>query len=436
MGTDPATAPTAVRYRVVAFLGAMTFILYLDRWCMSVAGPHIQAELGLTNWQLSWVFGAFTLAYGLFEVPTGGWADRYGSRLVLTRIVVWWSVFTALTGAATGFLPLLAIRFLFGAGEAGALPSAVRVVTHWFPSAARGRAQGVVTTAMVVGGAFAPVVATYLIEWVGWRWSFAVFGIVGLAWAAAWYVWFRDEPADHPATNQAERDLIAAGSPPADTAHPPVPWRAVLMSRNVWLLGGVMVCGAGVHYVVASWYPKYLQAARGVSPELAGWLTGLTHFGGAIGALAGGFLTDGLFRRTGNGTVARVWVGATSYACGAGALLASMAFDSPAASAVCTAVTILCIQLQIPAWWATIIGISGRHVGVVAGLGNSMGVLGAFTSPLFLGFLSDELGRRGYTGRDAWDPGLYPFVGVMMTAAVYWLFVRPDRAIESGHESH
>jgi MFS family permease len=156
--------PTTVRYRVLAFLAGMTFILYLDRWCISVAGPVIQEQLELSKTQMGFVFGAFTLAYGLFEVPTGRWADKYGSRKVLTRIVLWWSAFTALTGASTGFLMLLVVRFLFGAGEAGALPSAVRVVTRWFPTPAQGRAQGIITTAMVVGGAFAPIVATYLIH--------------------------------------------------------------------------------------------------------------------------------------------------------------------------------------------------------------------------------------------------------------------------------
>ena len=422
--------PTTVRYRVLAFLAGMTFILYLDRWCISVAGPAIQDELSLSKTEMGLVFGAFTLAYGLFEVPTGRWADRYGSRLVLTRIVLWWSFFTAVTGASTGFWMLIAVRFLFGAGEAGALPSAVRVVTRWFPTPAQGRAQGIVTTAMVVGGAFAPVVATYLIAAVGWRWSFAVFGVVGVVWAAAWYLWFRDEPADHPATNQAERDLIARGLPPREAGHPVVPWGKILTDRNVWLLGGVMVCGAAVHYVVASWYPKYLQDGRGASAEVAGWLTGLTHFGGAVGALSGGFLTDWLYRQTGSAVAARKSVGMVAYSLGGLALAASILSESALLTAALTSVAILCIQLQIPAWWATVIGISGRHVGVVSALGNSMGVAGAITSPIFMGALSDELTRRGYVGRAAWDPGLYPFISVMFLAAVFWFFTRPDRPIE------
>src|SRR5919197_5127949 len=106
---------------------------------MAQAVAPIQRELDLTNTQISYVLMAFTLAYGLFEVPTGRLGDRHGSRAVLARIVVWWSAFTALTGTCTGFLSLLLVRFLFGAGEAGAYPNVARVIGRWYPPGERGR---------------------------------------------------------------------------------------------------------------------------------------------------------------------------------------------------------------------------------------------------------------------------------------------------------
>ena len=177
--------PTRVRYAVLAFLAAMTIVLYLDRVCIGQAAPMIKKDLGISETQKGVVFAAFTLAYAVFEVPTGRWGDRYGSRGVLTRIVVWWSFFTAMTGAAMGFWMLLAVRFLFGAGEAGALPNSARVLRAWFPESSRGRAQGFVTAAMLIGGALAPKVSQLLIDRVGWRWSFAVFGLFGVVWAVA-----------------------------------------------------------------------------------------------------------------------------------------------------------------------------------------------------------------------------------------------------------
>src|SRR6516164_401410 len=207
---DQSERPTAVRYGVLGFLAAMTFVLYLDRVCIGQAAPQIQRDLSISETWMGVVFAAFTLSYAVFEVPTGRWGDRYGSRGVLTRVVVWWSFFTALTGTAAGLTMLLVVRFLFGAGEAGALPNAARVLREWFPDSSRGRAQGTITTAMMIGGAIAPLAAQKLINAFGWRWTFVIFGLVGLAWAVSFYLWFRDDPAEHPGTNTAERLLITA----------------------------------------------------------------------------------------------------------------------------------------------------------------------------------------------------------------------------------
>src|SRR3954452_9265064 len=156
--------PTRARFVVLGVLCLLSGILYLDRICMSAALDPIQAELGLTNTECSYVLMAFTLAYGVFEIPTGRWGDRIGGRRVLTRISLWWSVFTALTGACTGLWMLVAVRFLFGAGEAGAFPNMARVLSRWFPDEERGRAQGLLLAASSIGGAIAPFLAAVLIQ--------------------------------------------------------------------------------------------------------------------------------------------------------------------------------------------------------------------------------------------------------------------------------
>src|SRR6184192_196589 len=142
-GTQFFSRPTHVRFGVLFFLCTLALLLYIDRVCIGQAAEDIRASLNLKKSDMSWVFNAFILAYCIFEVPTGHWGDRFGSRGVITRVVLWWSAFTALTGAAFfGLWPLVIVRFLFGAGEAGAFPNAARVVTHWFPPAERGLARG------------------------------------------------------------------------------------------------------------------------------------------------------------------------------------------------------------------------------------------------------------------------------------------------------
>ena len=212
--------PTYVRYGVLFCLCTLALLLYIDRVCIGQAESNIRASLEMSKADMSWVYNAFILAYCLFEVPTGHWGDRFGSRGVIARIVLWWSVFTALTGAAFGLWSLVALRFLFGAGEAGAFPNAARVVTRWFPAGERGLARGAITTTSLLGGAIAPPLAAWLIGLVGWRWTFSVFGLLGVFWTAAFYAWFRDRPSEHPGVNAAERELMTPI--PASRVGPPL----------------------------------------------------------------------------------------------------------------------------------------------------------------------------------------------------------------------
>src|SRR5688572_25192432 len=154
---------------------------------MNVVAKYVKADLGLNNEQLGYVLAAFSLAYALFEIPTGALGDRIGARKVLTRIVLWWSLFTMLTGSVSSFIPLLIIRFLFGAGEAGAYPNASIAIAHWFPKLEFGRAQSAVWAAGRIGGALTPLIVVPLVHNFGWRMAFALLGLIGVAWAIVWY---------------------------------------------------------------------------------------------------------------------------------------------------------------------------------------------------------------------------------------------------------
>jgi MFS family permease len=421
-----------VRYRVVALLCLLTFILYLDRICISQAASSIESDLKISHTAMGFVLAAFTVAYGLFEVPAGHWGDRHGSRGVLTRIVLWWSLFTALTGAATGLVILLAVRFLFGAGEAGALPNAARVLSRWFPAGARGPAQSAVITSALVGGALAPMVTEYLLGGLGWRWSFVVLAVPGLLWAAAFWWWYRDDPAAHQRTNEAERQYIRAGAAPSDPAGkpPPVPWPQVLASANIWLLGGVITCGAFTTYLFFSWYPTYLKEGRGVAPGEAGWMAGLVLAGGALGSTAGGYLSDWLVRRTGSRRARRV-LGCCALGSAALAMGVSARCDDPWGAAGCCAWACLAIHVQLASWWGAVTEVSGQHLGALFGLMNSLGVPGAVASQLFLGVFVDWLGGLGHVGRARWDPAFSVYGAALLGGAVAWLFVDTTRAIRA-----
>src|SRR5262245_41731680 len=416
MSLDP--RPSRARLTLVGLLCALTFALYIDRVCIAQAVEPIQQELQLSNTQMSYVLMAFTLAYGLFEVPTGRWGDRVGSRAVLTRIALWWSAFTTLTAVCTGFYSLLLVRFLFGAGEAGAYPNAARVISRWYPTSERGRAQGLIQTAALVGGAAAPVVAAYLIRGLGWRGAFVVFGGLGVIWAVAFWLWFRDDPARHPAVNAGELALLGGERHAGVQAHEAIPWRLVLCNRSIWTLGLIMVCGAFNSYLYFSWFPKYLEAARDVGSVEAGWLASLVLAGGAAGTLLGGVLDD-LLRR-GVLRYGRRRLGATAYVLAAGFLGLGLLCESPRALAVCASLSCLAAMCTMSGWWSCAIEISGRHLGALFGLMNGMGVFGAMGSQFFFGAFADWRASQGYSGRAQWDPAFAVYVVVLLTAAACW----------------
>ena len=189
-------------------------ITHLDRACIATLAPGIMRDLGLTTVQMGYVFTVFQLAYALFEIPTARWADRRGTRLVLSRIVLWWSCLTAATGAAFSYHALLAIRFLFGVGEAGAWACVARTFSRWIPGRERGTVQGIFFAGAHLVGGLTPALVLWLLQFLSWRQIFVCFGAVGLVWVAVWLTWFRNDPSEHHGVNAAELQTIVADRPP------------------------------------------------------------------------------------------------------------------------------------------------------------------------------------------------------------------------------
>src|SRR5215212_4491571 len=184
------------RYRVLVFLCSLTTLTYLDRICISIVGVRIKSDLHLTNEQFGWVLGAFALAYALFEIPSGALGDRIGPRAVFIRIVLLWSLFTALTGLVTGLLSLLIIRFLFGVGESGTYPNCLIVISRWFPTNETGRALTWVGIGSQIGSAIAPLIIVPIATLYGWRMPFFVNAAIGVVWVLICFLWFKNFPSE------------------------------------------------------------------------------------------------------------------------------------------------------------------------------------------------------------------------------------------------
>ena len=161
------STPTRARHVVTLFAVALAVITYVDRAAINVSALYIREDLGLSTIQMGWAFAAFGWAYAVFEIPGGWLGDKIGPRRVLLRIVLWWSLFTAATGWAWSAASLIAIRALFGAGEAGAFPNMTRMFTTWLPVRERERAQANLWLATRLTAAFTPVLVALMIQQVG-----------------------------------------------------------------------------------------------------------------------------------------------------------------------------------------------------------------------------------------------------------------------------
>jgi MFS family permease len=257
------------RHVTLLLLVVLAIITFLDRISIAVAGPRIQAELGIPADRWGWILGAFVLAYGLFEIPTGALGDRSGQGRVITRIVIWWSAFTALTGAMSGFWWLLMVRFLFGAGEAGAYPNASGVIAKWFPVREHARSQGFIWAASRFGGALSPLLVVPLQAAFGWRTAFFVLGGIGMCWALVWSLWYHDDPRDQPGISSAE--LAEAPAAAATRTHRSLPWNQIAGNRQIHIIVTMYWCYAWGSWFFFAWFPTYLVKSAGFTEKQMGF---------------------------------------------------------------------------------------------------------------------------------------------------------------------
>jgi MFS transporter, ACS family, glucarate transporter len=404
------------RHSVLGLLLALAVVTFLDRIAISVAGPRIQSELDISPERWGWIIGAFVLSYGIFEMPGGALGDRIGPRKVLTRIVAWWSAFTMLTGAATGFGTLLVTRFLFGMGEAGAYPNIAAVVARWFPVVERARTQGYVWAASRLGGALAPLLVVPMQANFGWRTTFVILGVVGLCWAAVWFRWFHDDPARQPGIRDnelSELPLLAAGR-----VHTAVPWGRLFRSRQMWLIFGMYFCYAWCSWFYFGWFPIYLTKGAGFTEAEMGIFSALPFMLGAAGNVIGGWWSDAMTRRFGV-KIGRRIVGSSSLATAACLLMAMTMIHDKTALVVVSSLGFGISDLMLPAAWALCLDVGRRHAGAVTGFMNTAGQFGGFVCSVLYGYV--------LTATGSYNAPVLIIAGVVFLAAI--LFSRIDPTV-------
>lgn len=407
------------RFRVLVLLTSLTTLTYLDRICISIVGVRMKSDLHLNNEQFGWVLAAFALAYAVFEIPSGMLGDRIGPRKIFIRIVILWSLFTALTGLVNGLVSLLIVRFLFGVGESGTYPNSILVVSRWFPVSETGKALSWVGIGSQLGAAIAPLIIVPIAVAYGWRMPFFVIGSIGLLWVGFCYSWFRDFPMQMKAMPLAEKEMIGRSCRHKDQQHL-VPWKLIFRNRTLWPLMLMYFCCQWANYFFVAWMPVYLQEGRGISENSMKRITSLLFIVGIIGFLAGGAAGDWFLKRKGL-TKGRRLTGMLGLgACGFLLLMAAISSDNTI-TASCLIGANFSFSFGVMVSYAVCADIGRNNAGTVTGAMNFFGQMGAFSLALIFGKIVQVTHHFDYP--------LYLLAGVLFAGCLLWLAIDPEKSL-------
>jgi MFS family permease len=380
------------RHGVLGLLCVVSAITFLDRLALPIAENGVRGDLHLNPEQWGWVLSAYVLANAVFEIPSGAMGDRNGQHQELTRITVWWSVFTTATAWCRSFWQITGARFLFGAGAAGAYPNAAGVVSRWFPRNEHARAQGFIWGAGRLGGALAFPLLVPLEQHFGWHAIFYVLGAAGLAWSVIWWAWFRNDPSEMPGIAAEEIAEIRAGQIALGSVHQSVPWAKLLSLPQLWLIVVAYFCYAWGSWFYFGWFTTWLVRGAGLSVPQMGVFASFPFLMGLIGNLVGGTVSERLVTRYGRRRTYR-WVTGVCLTVTSALLLGMSLVRGHAAIVVLATLGFGVMDLMLPSAWAMCMSLGGQFGGTATGVMNTAGNLGGWFCTVFFGYVVKATGN-------------------------------------------
>ena len=428
-----AKVQTRTRWMILAMLFAITTINYADRATISIAGPEIKKELGLSAVQMGFIFSAFAWSYVVAQLPGGWLLDRFGSKVTYFFSIFLWSTFTLFTGAA-GFVTggaavavLFTLRLMVGAAEAPSFPGNSRIASAWFPTHERGLAAAVFNSAQYFATVlFAPIMG-WLVHSFGWHSVFYVMGSLGICMAFIWLKTIHG-PKDHPSISSTELRYIQEGGALVDaesTSRTRQPTQVNTLACIKELLSNRMLLGIYIGqycittltYFFLTWFPVYLVQERHMTILKAGFVASLPAIAGFLGGIFGGWLSDRLAKAGYSLSISRkvpivfgMLMSMSMIACNyidADTLVVavmSLAFFGKGVGAL---------------GWAVVSDTSPKEAGGLSGaLFNTFGNTAGITTPIVIGYIVEATGSFS---------GALIFVGANAALAIAcYLFVVGD----------
>ena len=401
----------------------MTVLLFIDRASISAAKTDICKDLDISITQFGWIMAVFTLGYALFQTPTGRLADVFGARKVISGIVIAWSVLTSLTGVAWNYISMLIIRFLFGAGEAGAYPSLAKVVYNWYPIKERGVVQGINFSGSRLGAAFAMPLVAWLIMGIGWRNTFLVFGGFGLLYGILWYLLFRDKPENAGLIGEKEVDYIRKNRQQAPAvASRSLKFIDLMKSVSMWKLMIQYICSNFTFYFSITWMYTYILDRFQLGVVETGFYVSIPLIGGAIGNWVGGVLVDAIFRKN-KWTLSRRIPAAVGFFLSAIGMIMVTQVNTPGLSIIFMTLAVFGADMTLSPSWAFCIDIGKEDAGFVSGTMNMAGNLGAFVTIIAFPYL--------FKWTDKYEPFFIICAVLSILAIVMWFSLDPRKSLSN-----
>lgn len=399
---------------MLVLLCCMYFIAFLDRVNISMASTAFGPELGLSNTQIGFVISVFALPYLLFQVIGGSIGDKIGPRWTLTASVVIVGMATLAIGFAGGLASMVVARIVLGIGEGATFPVATSAVARWFSSERRGRVQGLTHACARLGNAVCPPIVAFLMGLTSWRGSFIVIGLITFVWAAIWFWYYRDDPHKHPNITADELKGLPSS---VSAARPTVPMRQLAL--RMLPVGVVYFSYGWVLWVFLGWMPQYFLHNFQLNIGKSALFASTVFLAGVVGDVVGGYVTDGLFRRSGSLLMARRNLVIAGLLGSLLSLVSLIFVHDLLPCVILLSLGLFFCEVTVGPMWAIPIDIAPEYSGTATGLMCVGGSLGAFLSPLTSGFLIDQTG--------SWTtPFLCPII-LLLIGLAFTFRMRPDR---------
>lgn len=414
---------TNIRWYLLFMIFMMCLVAYFDRINISVCGPMIMKEYGISKIELGMAMSAFFVAYVIMQIPGSFLSEKFGVRLIGALAIAAWSIFTVLTPLAWGLISLIVIRFVFGLGEGLLFPNNGVFIAKWLGKKEKAIASGSMLAGCYLGSILAPPLAVAILtEW-NWQAVFYTYGIAGVVVAIVWYIIARDFPHLHPWVNRAEVEHINEESleqVKESTKHELAPWKMFLRSGQFWAVGLQIFSVSYIFYLFLAWLPIYLLEARGLNLKAMGFAVTYPWIAIFVVALLGGKISDMLISRGYSKFIARTVPALIGTAgCGFSFYTAGNATTANESIAYLT-ISLAMVGVTLNSGYTACQDIGRKFGGSVMSFMQTWSNIGGILAPIITPILVKYFG---------WQQALVISSFVVVPGFVLWFFVKPDKPI-------